>query len=223
LKKPPYRVYRKKEEKPPVHLPEKIDTPEAEQFISDLYRVGQFVAAHWKKIAAVVAILVIVIGSYGGYVWHRNLTELKAAEVVDRGLFLLRSGKEKEALDLFHKALSEYPSAPSTGIAKFLIAKLEGKEKLLKELTETDSFLLAPPSKTSLAAIKIDRDKPEVADRVLSLMKRDRDWTYPEAVYERLLIALKKGNFSSAREAIEILRGDYRNLPITVLAQRIIE
>ena len=54
-------------------------------------------------------------------------------------------------------------------------------------------------------------------------MKRDEDWTYPEALYDSIIIALKKENREKAKEILEILKGDYKNLPITTLAERLLE
>ncbi|TCK06546.1 hypothetical protein [Phorcysia thermohydrogeniphila] len=226
MKKPPYRAYRKKEKKKeelPVHLPEKIDTPEAEQLVSDLYRIAHFLSANWKKIAGALLLFAVIAGSYGGYVWQKNQKELKAARIVDEGLYFLRSGNEKKATELFSKALKEYKGAPSTKIAAFLLAKIEKKEELLRELSKTDSFLVSPPSKTGMVAAEIDKNDLDAAQKIISQIKRDKDWTYPEAIYDRLLIALKKGDSESAKDALETLKGDYPNLPITTLARRIAE
>ena len=70
-------------------------------------------------------------------------------------------------------------------------------------------------------AKKIDGNELEVADTIISQMKRDKDWSYPEAIYDRLIIALKKGDLKGAKDALETLRGDYPELPITSLAERI--
>ena len=226
MKKPPYKAYRKKEKKKeelPVHLPEKIDTPEAEQLISDLYKIAHFLSIHWKKFLGSLLILAAIVGSYGGYVWKKNSEELKAARIVDEGLYFLRSGNKKKALELFHKALKEYKGVPSARIATFLIAKIEEKEELLTELSKTDSFLVSPPSKTGIAATEIDKNNSEAAQKILSHMERDKDWTYPEAIYYKLLIALKKGDSEGAKDALETLKGDYSYLPITTLARRIAE
>ena len=226
MKKPPYKVYRKKSEKKeelPITIPEKIDTPEAEQLVSDFYKVVNFLTNHWKKLLVVLLIFVTAGGSYGGYVYKKNQKELKAARIVDEGLFFLRSGDEKKAIKLFRKALKEYKGAPSTKIAEFLLAKLEKKERLFSELSKSGSFLVSPPSKTAVIAEKIDRNELESADKIISQMKRDKDWTYPEAIYDRLIIALKKGDSKGVKDALETLKGDYPNLPITVLARRIAE
>ena len=226
MKKPPYRAYRKKEKKEeelPIHLPEKIDTPEAEQLVSDLYRLANFLSTHWKKLLGALLIFTALAGSYGGYVWKKNSEELKAARVVDEGLYFLRSGDEKKALELFHKALKEHKGAPSTKVAAFLVAKIEKREELLKELSATDSFLVSPPSKTAVVAKEIDENKLDTALRTISQMERDKDWTYPEAVYDKLIIALKKGDTEGVKEATETLKGDYPTLPITTLARRIAE
>ena len=224
MKKPPYRAYRKKEKKKeelPVNIPEKIDTPEAEQLVSDLYKVVNFFTTHRKKFVGGLLALALIAGSYGGYVWKKNRTELKAAQIVDRGLFLLRTGKEKEALELFQKAVKEYKGAPSAKVAEFLLAKIEKRDNLLLELSRSNSFLVSPPSKTAIVAKKIDGNELEVADTIISQMKRDKDWSYPEAIYDRLIIALKKGDLKGAKDALETLRGDYPELPITSLAKRI--
>jgi len=84
-----------------------------------------------------------------------------------------------------------------------------------------NGFVLEP--NPEVIAEKIDRNELESADKIISQMKRDKDWTYPEAIYDRLIIALKKGDSKGVKDALETLKGDYPNLPITVLARRIAE
>ena len=224
MKKPPYRVYKKKkEEKPPVHIPEKIDTPEAEQLVDDLYKIGNYLLIHWKKIAAVLGVIFFIGGSYLGYAWYQDSIELKASQIVDEGLFKLEKGKEKEAVKLFNEAEKNYPEAPSTLIGRFLKGKIEKENSEFTFLIEKNRYLTSPPSKSSLIASHIENGKLAEAENIISRIKRDEDWTYPEALYDGIIIALKKGNREKALELLEILKGDYKNLPITTLAERLVE
>ncbi len=225
MKKPPYRAYRKKskEEKPPIQIPEKIDTREAEQLVEDIYRIKNFLTSHWKPIAALVAAIVIIIGGLFGYKAYRTSIELKAARLVDEGLWNLKHNKEKEAIKLFEEAIKKFPDAPSSKLAAFLTDRLGNKVNSLEKLSKEDSFLLSPPSKTAIAAQRINEDMLKEAEAVLSDMKRDFDWTYPEAVYDKLLIGLKKNNRQKVKEALNILEGDFSRYPITELARRLAE
>jgi len=223
LKKPPYRAYKKKKEEPPVKLPHDIDTPEAEQLVSDIYRLKEFALKHWKKALPVLGALLTVLAVLWGYTEYRNRIELKSARLVDEGLALLEEGKKADALKLFNSAVEKYPSAPSARIAKFLSAKLSKNEALLKDLALQRDFLVSPPSKTSLMAVEMDRGNLKEVESLLSAMERDRDWTYPEALYIKVLLALKKGEVETAKEAMELLSGNYRGLPVTFLAHDVVK
>ena len=136
MKKPPYRAYRKKEkEEPKVPIPEKIDTPQAEQLVSDLYSLLHFLERHRKKLFLIILTLLIIGGTYGGYTWYLSSVESKAARIVDEGLYYLDKGEKKKAFSLFEQAVKEYPGAPSSKVAEFLLGKLNGKEKFLAELS----------------------------------------------------------------------------------------
>jgi|OM-RGC.v1.013153978 predicted negative regulator of RcsB-dependent stress response len=225
VKKPPYKAYRRKEEKqkPPVHLPEKVDTPEAEQLASDIYSVYQFLLSHWKKFAALVGLAIIIGGSFLGYRLYLSNLESKASLIVDKGIYFLNRGEEKKALQLFKEAVKEYPNAPSSKVAGFLLAKLEKDGKLLSKEAKLNDFLVSPPSKTSLAALKIDRKELQSAQKIISTARRDEDWTYPEALYEGLVISLLKGDKAAARNYLDRLKGDFGNLPITAVAERLLK
>lgn len=224
MKKPPYKAYRKKkEEKPEIHIPEKIDTPEAEQFVDDLYRIWEYLLFHWKKVAVVLGVILIGGGGYLGYEWYQNSIETKASQIVDSGLFKLENGNETEALKLFSEAENQYPEAPSTLIGRFLKGKLGNNTAEFKFLLRKNSFLTSPAAKVSLISNYIDRGNLNSAEKLISQMKRDKDWTYPEALYDSIVIALKKGNKEQAKESLEILKGDYKNLPITTLAERLVK
>ena len=223
MKKPPYRVYKKKEEdSPKVPIPEKIDTPQAEQLISDLYSLLHFLEKHKKKILLFILTLFIIGGTYGSYTWYLSSVEAKAARIVDEGLYYLDKGKKKKAFSLFEKAVKEYPNAPSSKLAEFLLGKLDEKENYLTNLSKSKSFLFSPPSKTSLGALYIDRGKLSKAESVLEKVKRE-DWTHPEALYDRLLIAIKEKRLNDAKNILDTLKGDYGNLPITQLAERLVK
>ena len=223
MKKPPYRVYRKKEkEEPKVPIPEKIDTPQAEQLVSDLYSLLHFLEKHRNKILLFILTLLIIGGTYGGYTWYLSSVEAKAARIVDEGLYYLDKGEKKKAFSLFEKAVKEYRGAPSSKVAEFLLGKLDGKEKFLAELSKGKSFLFSPPSKTSLGALYIDRGKLKEAEGILEKVNRE-EWTHPEALYDRLLIALKEKRVNDAKNILDTLQGDYQNLPITQLAERLMK
>ena len=223
MKKPPYRAYRKKEkEEPKVPIPEKIDTPQAEQLVSDLYSLLHFLERHKKKILLFILTLLIIGGTYGGYTWYLSSVEAKAARVVDEGLYYLNKGEKKKAFSLFEQAVKEYPGAPSSKVAEFLLGKLDGKEKYLAELSKGKSFLFSPPSKTSLGALYIDREKLKEAEATLEKVKRE-EWTHPEALYDRLLIALKEKRMNDAKNILDTLKGVYGDLPITQLAERLMK
>ncbi len=223
MKKPPYRAYRKKEkEEPKVPIPEKIDTPQAEQLVSDLYSLLHFLERHRKKILLFILTLLVVGGSYGGYTWYLSSVESKAARIVDEGLYYLDKGEKQKAFSLFEKAVKKYRGAPSSKVAEFLLGKLDGKEKYLAELSKGKSFLFSPPSKTSLGALYIDREKLKEAEGILEKVNRE-EWTHPEALYDRLLIALKEKRMSDAKNILDTLKGDYGDLPITQLAERLMK
>lgn len=223
MKKPPYRVYKKKEEdSPKVPIPEKIDTPQAEQLISDLYSLLHFLERHKKKIVLLILTLLIIGGTYGGYSWYLSSVEAKAARIIDEGLYYLDKGENKKAFSLFEEAVKEYPNAPSSKLAEFLLGKLDGKEEYLVNLSKSKSSLFSPPSKTSLGALYIDREEFPKAEGILEKVKRDK-WTHPEALYDRLLIALKEKRLKDAKNILDTLKGDYENLPITQLAERLMK
>ncbi len=223
MKKPPYRAYRKKEkEEPKIPIPEKIDTPQAEQLVSDLYSLLHFLERHKKKILLFILTLLIIGGTYGGYTWYLSSVEAKAARVVDEGLYYLNKGEKKKAFSLFEQAVKKYPGAPSSKLAEFLLGKLNGKEKYLVELSQGKSFLFSPPSKTSLGTLYIDREKLKEAEGILEKVKRE-EWTHPEALYNRMVIAIKENRLNDAKNILDTLKGDYQNLPITQLAERLIK
>ncbi len=225
MKKPPYRAYKKKteREKPPIQIPEKIDTREAEQLVEDIYRLKNFFASHWKPITALLTAVVLIIGGFLGYKAYRSSIELKAARIVDEGLWNLRHNKKEEAIKLFKEAIREYPTAPSSKLATFLSDRLENSMNNLERFAKEKDFLLTPPSKTAIAAKEINTNKLQKAESILSNMKRDFDWTYPEAVYDKLLIGLKENNQKKIKEALNILEGDFSKYPITELARRLTE
>jgi len=218
LKKPPYKVYRRKEkEETPVHIPEKIDTPQAEQLVSDLYRLLDFLSRHRAKLLGFLGFLLIIGGSYLGYSFYSENLELKAAELVDKGLYYLDKGQEKKAVSYFERAVKEYRGAPSARLAQFLLGKIEKKEEYLKPLASSKSYLLSPPSKTSLITWGIDKGK------VPPYQVKREEWTHPEYLYDRLLLALKEGKVKEARDIYNALNGDYGSLPISSLAGRLVE
>ncbi len=221
MKKPPYRVYKKEKEEPKVPIPEKIDTPQAEQLVSDLYSLLHFLEKHKEKILLFILAFLIIGGTYGGYTWYLSSVESKAAKIVDRGIYYLEKGKENKAISLFEKAIKEYPKAPSSRLAEFLAGKLQKKEDYLTTLSKGNDFLFSPPSKTSLGAIYIDKNRMNQAESVLETVKRDQ-WTHPEALYNRLLIAIEENRVNDARNILDTLRGDYGNLPITQLAEELL-
>jgi len=219
LKKPPYKAYRKKkkEEELPVHVPEKIDTPQAEQLVSDFYRLMEFVSAHRNKLLGLLALVLIVGGSYFGYELYQKNLELKAAQLVDQGLYYLDKGEEEKAVKFFEEAVKKYPNAPSGRLAAYLAGKIEKKAGYLEKLVPTDSFLLSPPSKTTLITWGIDSGK------LPSYQVAREEWTHPEYLYDQILVSLKKGDEAGARDAFNALSGDYPDLPITTLAQRLLK
>ncbi|WP_456419159.1 hypothetical protein [Thermovibrio sp.] len=218
MKKPPYKVYKRKEkEKTPVHIPERIDTPQAEQLVSDFYKLLNFISKHRAKLLGILAFLFIIGGSYLGYSFYERSVELKAAELVDKGLYYLDNGNEKEAVSYFGKAVKEYRGAPSARLAQFLLGKIEKKEDELKPLASSNSYLLAPPSKTALITWGIDKGK------VPPYQVKRNEWTHPEYLYDRLLFALKEGKVKEAEDIYNALSGDYGSLPISSLAGRLVE
>ena len=225
MKKPPYKSYRKEDKKKevPVHIPEKIDTPEAEQLVEDIYRLKNLLYSHWKKLSAIAAVVFVVGASVLGYHYYRNSLELKAARIVDEALWDLEHGNKEEALKLFNKAVSEFPSAPSSKLAAFMIDKLTGSNEHLENLSKEKSFLFSSPSTTSLATRLINKGELKKAENLLSKVKRNSHWTHPEAVYDEMLVGLKSGDSEKARNALETLQGDYAGLPITDLARSLME
>jgi len=222
LKKPPYRAYqKKKKEEPPIHVPEKIDTPQAEQLVFDIYKLYNLITKHWKKLALTTAILLVSLSSWGIYKWHEISVEKQATLIVDKGLFYLRNGRKKEAIKYFNIAVSKFPSAPSSKIAAFLAGKLENKTLLLEKSRNSENFLISSPATTSLAANALNKKQINKAESLLDSIKRDKDWTYPEALEYREIIGLIKGNHQEAKDALDALKGDYPNLPITQLAQQL--
>ncbi|SMP18789.1 hypothetical protein SAMN06265339_1630 [Desulfurobacterium pacificum] len=222
MKKPPYKAYQKKKEEPPIHIPEKIDTPQAEQLVSDIYKLYDLLTKHWKKLALITAIVVLMAGSWGIYKWHKISIEKQAALIVDKGLFYLRNGKEKEAIKYFNIAVSKFPNAPSSKIAAFLAGKLGNQTSLLEKCRNYKNFLVSPPATTTLTAKALDKNQINKAESLLDTIKRDKDWTYPEALEYREIAGLMKGNIQEAKDALDALKGDYQNLPITQLAQQLL-
>ncbi len=218
MKKPPYKVYKgKKREETPVHIPEKIDTPQAEQLVSDLYKLLDFVSKHRGKLLGVLVFLLIIGGSYLGYSFYTRSVELKAAELVDKGLYYLDKGEEKKALSYFEKAVKEYKSAPSSRLAQFLMGKIKKREEYLKPLASLESYLLSPPSKTTLFTWGVDKGElPPYR------VKRE-EWIHPEYLYDKLLFALKEGKTKEAKDIYNQIEGDYGSLPISSLAGRLME
>jgi len=225
LKKPPYKAYRKRdeEEKLPVELPDKIDTPQAEQFVLDVYKLLHWLSEHRKKVLGVVLVVLLFAGVFGGYRWYKLSVEEKAAKLVDAGLFYLEEGKREEALSLFEKAVKEYPAAPSSKVASFLLGKLKDNPDYYVGFINDKDYLLSPPSKTSFAAVSIDKKDLKGAEAVLSKVERGRDWSYPEALYYRILIEIMKGNDSEALNALDVLKGDYPNSGLSALAEELLK
>jgi len=218
MKKPPYKAYRKKKkEELPVHIPEKIDTPQAEQLVSDFYRLVEFISTHKSKLLGALALLIIIGGSYLGYSFYTERKEVKAAEVVDKGLYYLDEGREEEAVKYFKEAVEKYPDAPSGRLAAFLLGKIEKKSSYIEPLALKESYLLSPPSKTTLITWGIDGGNPPGYT-----VKRE-EWTHPEYLYTQVLAALKRGDLQGAKNAFDALSGDYPSLPITPLAQRLLK
>ncbi len=218
MKKPPYRSYQsKKREEGTIHIPKKIDTPQAEQLASDISKLVSFISKHKGKLLMVLLFLLIIGGSYGGFTLYKERTELKAAQVVDKGLFYLREGKKEKALKYFEEAARKYPKAPSGKVALFLLGKLEGKREYLRELAGSGSYLFSPPSKTSLDAKDLDKGKS------LEYALKRQEWTHPEYLYYKLLLNLKEGRKQEAKQVLDTLTGDYGNLPITAIAKRLME
>jgi outer membrane protein assembly factor BamD (BamD/ComL family) len=219
MKKPPYKAYRKKkkEEELPLHIPEKIDTPQAEQLVSDFYRLMEFISTHRSKLLGALIAILLIGGSYLGYRLYQKNLELKAARLVDEGLYYLGKGDKERAVRLFERAVKEYPDAPSGKLAAFLAGKIEEKAGYLERLATAESFLLSPPSKTTLITRGIDSGK------IPPYQVKREEWTHPEYLYDQVLISLKKGDGAGARNALDALSGDYPDLPITSLAQRLLK
>ncbi|SMO51444.1 hypothetical protein SAMN06269117_10850 [Balnearium lithotrophicum] len=221
MKKPPYKVLKKKEKRE-VSIPEKIDTPQAEQLVSDIYFVLHFLEKHRKKILSALIIILLFGGVYAGYSFYSKGIELKAAEITDKGLYYLDKGDKKKAIEYFKEAVRKYGSAPSGKLSKFLLGKLTKSKQDFKDLTNVKSFLLSPPSKTSLSAILIDEKKLNEAKGILGGVKRD-EWTHPEAIYDKLIISLMENKKGDARMYLETIKGNYSNLPISQLAERLMK
>ncbi len=218
MKKPPYRSYQKKKrEEDAIHIPKEIDTPQAEQLVSDVSKLISFISKHKGKLLMVLFFLLIIGGSYGGFTLYKEKIELKAAQVVDKGLFYLREGKKEEALKYFEEAAREYSKAPSGKVALFLLGKLKGKTEYLRELAGSGSYLFSPPSKTSLDAKELDK-----GESFEYTLKR-QEWTHPEYLYYKLLLNLKEGRKQEAKQVFDTLTGDYGDLPITAIAKRLME
>jgi predicted negative regulator of RcsB-dependent stress response len=223
LKKPPYRVYRKKEEKKPqVQIPEEIDTPQAEQLVEDFYAVLNFLEKHKAKFLLISVSILLAIFAYAGYKFYFSSTELKAAKLTDKATYYLNTGNTKKALIFLKKTAKDYGNFPSGKLAKFLLGKLEKDERALKSLAESEDYLLSSPSKTSLGALLIDEGKLKKAEVVLRKVKRE-NWTHPEAVYDELLISLISGKKENVENYFNVLKGDYGTLPITELAKELLK
>jgi len=223
LKKPPYRVYgKKKEEKPSVQIPEKIDTPQAEQLVEDFYALIHFLEKHKAKVLSVFLFIIFIGFAYVSYSFYFNSIELKAAKLTDKAIYYLNEGNKKKALIYLKEAAERYKSAPSGKLAEFLLGKLESNKKILESLARSRDSLLSSPSKTSLGALLIDAGKLKEAERLLKRVKRE-EWTHPEAVYERLLVSLIKGKRKEAENYLDVLKGDYGNLPVTNLAEELLK
>lgn len=200
-----------------ISIPEKIDTPQAEQLVSDFAQLASYLSKHKTKLLVFLLLISFIGSGYYLYKYHQSQQELKAAEITDKGLSLLQSGKKEEATKLFEKAAKEYPKTPSGKVALFLLAKLEGKTKYLKELASSKSYLFSPPSKTSLDAEDVDRGK------TLEYTLKREEWTHPEYLYYKLIMNLKKGKKQEAKQVFDSLTGDYGNLPISAIAKRLTE
>jgi outer membrane protein assembly factor BamD (BamD/ComL family) len=208
---------------PPIHLPKEVETPEAKQLASDIYSLLNALSKHKGKLLGAAALLLIIGAAYLGYSFYQKNVEAKASFIVDKGIYYLNKGQEKKAYGYFKEAIEKYPDAPSSKVAAFLLGKGEKKPKLLGKLAKEEDFLNSPPAKTSLAAIQIDDKELLKAKETLSDMKRDRDWTYAEGLYEKILIALIEGNRQEAANYFSQLRGDFGNLPITAIAARLLK
>ncbi|WP_457679100.1 hypothetical protein [Thermovibrio sp.] len=217
MKKPPYRAYRsKKKEEKTIEIPEKIDTPQAEQLVSDFYKLLEVINRHKGKLLLGLALLLIIGGSYLGYSFYTSKVESEAAQVVDKGLYYLNKGEEKKGVKLLQEAVKKYKGAPSAKLAQFILGKIEKREELLKPLASSKDFLFSPPSKTTLITWGIDKGKVPPYK-----VERDR-WTHPEYLYDEFLIALKERRLSEAKNYLDALNGDYKGLPITQLAREIL-
>ena len=221
MRKPPYKAYRKKEKKEKhIEIPEKIDTREAEQLVEDIYRLGEFLKTHWKKLFAVLSALLLLGGGYGGFRLYETSKELKSAEVVDRGLSELENGKTDEALKVFSSVKEDTPSGR---VAAFLYGKLTNSTDVLENLSKVKSLTISPASKVALAGVLINGGKLKEPESVLLSVSRSDDWTYPQALYYLIVINVKRGNLAKARETFDILQADYGNSIFSQLAQELLK
>jgi hypothetical protein len=221
LKKPSYRSYKKKVKEKHVEIPKEIDTREAEQLVDDIYRLGEFIKKHQLKFLAAAVILILSAATYWGYRYYTISREVKAASIVDRGIFNLENGKTDDAVRIFELAEKKYFNTPSGKIAAFLFGKLSNSTGTLEKLSREGSFTLSPAAKIALAVNYIEKGNLNKAEEALLSVKRSKDWTYPESLYYLIIINLKKGNRDKAEELMNILSADYANSLYSQLAQEL--
>ncbi len=214
MKKPPYKSYikkEKKEENPPVNIPEAIDTPEAEMMVSDFYKIINFFEKHAAKFIAIIVAIAIIGGGFFGYKWYRGNLETKAAAIFDRGLFALKSGKNKEAEKYFKKVADSFPDTPSGKAGIFIYGKLTKNISYLEKAIKTESLTISSAGKLDTGVILFEKGKTDEAITKFISISRNKDWTHPASLYYAAIAYITEGDRNRAKEIYEILKGDYQN------------
>ncbi|SNR66305.1 tetratricopeptide repeat protein [Desulfurobacterium atlanticum] len=214
MKKPPYKAYRKKEKKkeePPVHIPEAIDTPEAEMMVSDFYKIIGFLEKHLQKIVVGILLIATIGGGIFGYKLYKENLEIKAATIFDRGMFAIENGKEKEAEKYFKEVAEKYPDTPSGKAGTFLYGKLTKNLFFLEKAGKSESFTISPAGKLDTGVVLFEENKTDAAIGKFTSLSRDKDWTHPAGLYYTAIVYLTDKKIGKAKEIYEILKGDYQN------------
>ncbi len=221
--KPPYRSYKKSQKQQHHNLPQTIDTPQAQQFVDDFYRILEFLRQHIFAVAAVLVLLVAVGGFFTLKAYMRNSKEKAAALLFDKGIYYLQAGNKTQALKFFKESFKKYKGAPSADASAFLYSELTNETEVLKAISKRN-FLVYPEGKVQKALVLgFKEGKLYESLSLLSSLKRSKDWNYPQALYYVVLAELKKGDMDAASSAFDILKGDYQNSLYTKLAWKLMK
>ncbi len=198
-------------------VPREIDTPQAELMMQDLYKIRDFIQKHLLETVGISVCLLCLIGGFFGYRWYKGFRESRAANLVDRGLYMLDNNDTTAADKYFKRAVNLCQDCPSSLIGGFFLYENENNTSGLRRLSKLRNFTVSPAAQAALLS-----KGSVLPSSLIQHIDRGNNWAYPEAIYYDLISNLKGRNIQEAKQDLEILKGDFKNLPITKLSEELI-